>query len=627
MLTSSLFSIVLLVIPNSLFGPTPVKGFDFSSLPLKKYFTQDTKSLVSAKTPVQKPLGELLNDVKKMKIENVYFSNDMRTIISHIKNDPTEKTSITVSNPFLTPYIVQELHKDRTHIEILPLPVNPFLEGFNQGFPWIFWPTLLFLSLRNAIQFTKLSKKNIPSSTPSTNNPFSWFGGLGKKTNEQEWVKKANITLASWAGSPEIFEECTEVVSYLRNSSVYKAAGAEIPKGILLEGPPGTGKTLLAKAIASEADAYFISISASEFVELYVGMGASKVRSLFQQAREHSPAIIFIDEIDTVGKKRGAGSMIGGNDEREQTLNQLLSEMDGFSPNEGILVLAATNRKDVLDSALLRPGRFDRIINIPLPNRDSRKAILETYLKNKQVADDVQVNTLAEMTAGFSGAEIKNLLNEAAIFAARKGETVITQQYLEEAFEKGVVGLIQKKETRTDEALRRVAVHEMGHAFLANQYPDYFELKKISIQNTYNGAGGYTLFQDRPDILENGLYTKDMLKKRLVVLMGGKAAEKLYYGTEFVSAGATQDLKQANEMAHRMIRLYGMGEVLETIYKEDTTNASERVKEEIDMESSKLINEAFEEAYRLLETHRKKMDEGVDRLIQLTTWLPPFDTF
>ena len=563
--------------------------------------------------------------MEKTKIENVYFSNDMRTIYSKIKDDPTEKTSITVSNPFLTPYIVQELHKDRTSIEILPIPVNPFLEAFNQGFPFIIWPTILFFFLRNTIQFTRLSKKNIPSSTPSTNNPFSWIGGLGKKTNEQEWVKKANITLASWAGSPEIFEECTEVVSYLKNNSVYKAAGAEIPKGILLEGPPGTGKTLLAKAIASEADAYFISISASEFVELYVGMGAAKVRSLFQQARENSPAIIFIDEIDTVGKKRGAGSMIGGNDEREQTLNQLLSEMDGFSPNEGILVLAATNRKDVLDSALLRPGRFDRIINIPLPNRDSRKAILEVYLKNKQVVDGVQVDMLAEMTSGFSGAEIKNLINEAAIFAARKGETVITQQDLEDAFEKGVVGLIQKKETRTKEALRRVAVHEMGHAFLANHYPEYFELKKISIQNTYNGAGGYTLFQDRPDIIENGLYTKDMLKKRLVVLMGGKAAEKLYYGTDFVSAGATQDLKQANEIAHRMIRLYGMGEVLETIYKEDTTNASEIMKEEIDVESSKLINEAFDEAYRILETHRKKMDKGVDRLIQKTTWLPPFN--
>ena len=241
------------------------------------------------------------------------------------------------------------------------------------------------------------------------------------------------------------------------------------------------------------------------------------------------------------------------------------------------------------------------------------------------MVDGVQIDMLAEMTSGFSGAEIKNLINEAAIFAARKGETVITQQDLEDAFEKGVVGLIQKKETRTKEALRRVAVHEMGHAFLANHYPEYFELKKISIQNTYNGAGGYTLFQDRPDIIENGLYTKDMLKKRLVVLMGGKAAEKLYYGTDFVSAGATQDLKQANEIAHRMIRLYGMGEVLETIYKEDTTNASEIMKEEIDVESSKLINEAFDEAYRILETHRKKMDKGVDRLIQKTTWLPPFN--
>ena len=296
-------------------------------------------------------------------------------------------------------------------------------------------------------------------------------------------MQKANISLSSWAGSPEIFEECFEVVSYLKNSTLYKNAGAEIPRGILLEGPPGTGKTLIAKAIASESDANFISISASEFVEIFVGVGAAKVRNLFEQARKNTPCIIFIDEIDAVGRQRGAGVNMG-NDEREQTLNQLLAEMDGFAQNQDILVIAATNRKDVLDAALLRPGRFDRIINVPLPDRNSRKSILNVHLKNKQINETLNLDLLSEMSSGFSGAQLKNLVNEAAIYAARSGKTIISQENIEEALEKIVVGIIRKIDTRNDDVLQRVAIHEMGHGFLASLFDEYFQLKKITIQST-----------------------------------------------------------------------------------------------------------------------------------------------
>jgi len=387
-------------------------------------------------------------------------------------------------------------------------------------------------------------------------------------------MKNANITLSSFAGSPEIFEECTEVVSYLKNETLYKMAGAEIPRGILLEGPPGTGKTLLAKSIASEANANFIAITASEFVEVFVGAGASKIRDLFDTARENKPCIIFIDEIDSVGRQRGGGGMTGANDEREQTLNQLLAEMDGFDDNNGILVIAATNRKDILDAALLRPGRFDRIITVALPDKTSRKDILKVHSANKKLAPDINLELVAEITAGFSGAQLKNLLNEAAIYAARRNEVVIQETDILNAADKLIVGLTRKIDTRSEDARRRVAVHEVGHAIICALFNDAYELKKVTIQSTYNGAGGYTLFNENNDIGESGLYTKNILKKRIIIAMGGKAAENIYYGDEHVSVGAVQDLKQANSIAQRMIGNYGMGNQLETFYNENVEGRS-----------------------------------------------------
>jgi cell division protease FtsH len=422
-------------------------------------------------------------------------------------------------------------------------------------------------------------------------------------------------------------------VSYLKNDTIYKLAGAEIPRGILLEGPPGTGKTLLAKAIASEADANFISIAASEFVELYVGMGASKIRSLFKRARDNKPCILFIDEIDAVGRQRGAGINMA-NDEREQTLNQLLAEMDGFADNDGLLIIAATNRKDVLDSALLRPGRFDRIIMVPLPDRESRKEIFKVHSKNKKLAPEINFELISEMTNGFSGAQIKNLLNEAAIFASRKGETIISEIDILNAIDKLIVGITKRIDNRSAESKRRVAIHEIGHALLAAIFSEYFDLKKVTMQSTYNGAGGYTLFSEYDNITDSGLYTKDLLKKRLLIGMGGKAAESIFYGDDYVSVGAIQDLKQTNSLAQRMIGNYGMGKVLQAFYNENidsdrnpflgrslasSDKYSEKTKELIDKESLELANNAYNDAKMILSENKHIMNIMIDELLKKNT--------
>ena len=323
-----------------------------------------------------------------------------------------------------------------------------------------------------------------------------------------------------------------------------------------------------------------------------------------------------------------------GNDEREQTLNQLLAEMDGFSPNDGVLVIAATNRKDILDAALLRPGRFDRLVNIPLPDRSSRKEILKVHMKNKNMEPNINLDFISEITGGFSGAQLKNLLNEAAINAARSQNTIISQKNIEDALEKIIVGLVKKNDTRSDDAKKRVAIHEIGHAILAAHFSEYFELQKVTIQSTYNGAGGYTIFNEYPEISESGLYTKDLLKKRLIVALGGKAAEYVYYGENLVSLGAVQDLKQANSIAQRMIGNYGMGKDLEVFYNENVDSDrnpfvgrnigmgdkySEKTKELSDSESLDLVNNAYREAINLILEKKEKMNILIDLLLNSTT--------
>jgi len=582
---------------------------------------------------------DLINKIEHHEVSKIYFSPKYDKVISeNVEN--TDDVYIDFSLTEIIPPVSVNLIETSIKSKVEPIFVkqqdpNPIqviavdiLNGVNNYFVPFIFISLLISFIRSL--FLDGNSARSPFSGRMPGMPGSLNIDLEK---DKELMKKSNITLTSFAGSPEIFEECTEVVSYLKNATVYKNAGAEVPRGILLEGPPGTGKTLLAKAIASEAEASFVSISASEFVEVFVGAGASKIRNLFETARENKPCIIFIDEIDSVGRQRGAGINMA-NDEREQTLNQLLAEMDGFSDNEGILIIAATNRKDVLDAALLRPGRFDRIITVALPDKNSRKDILNVHSKNKQLDSSINLELIAELTAGFSGAQIKNLLNEAAIYAARVGRTVILEQDIFNALDKLIVGLIRKTDTRGDEARKRVAIHETGHALLCSIFKEYFELKKVTIQSTYNGAGGYTLFNEYQNITESGLYTKNLLKKRLIVAMGGKAAETLYYGEEYVSVGAVQDLKQANSMAQRMIGNYGMGKLLEAFYNEDVDSDrnpflgrslgggakySERTKEIMDSESLELVRNAYDEAKRILNENREKMDIVIENLIQKNT--------
>lgn len=573
----------------------------------------------------RKPISDLIKDIDNKNVNDLFFSNDMKTLYSRqdLNTDgiyEIEDYSITAVDPSVSSMIFEHSSKQNIKTTILEPPIDlvgAFISGLYGAFNVLFIPTIIILFVRSIF-----SRGPMNSMGPMGGGRLGAFGGNMGKDDKLNMIK-ANISLASWAGSPEIFQECTEVVSYLNNRTLYEIAGANIPRGILLEGAPGTGKTLIAKAIASECDANFISIAASEFVELYVGMGAAKVRNLFKQARENSPCIVFIDEIDAVGKQRGTG-INAGNDEREQTLNQILAEMDGFAQNDNVLVIAATNRRDVLDNALLRPGRFDRIVNIPLPDTPSRLSILNVHCKNKNISQDVDLSTIAELTSGFSGAEIKNLMNEAAIFAVRNNYTIIDDKNIRDALEKLTVGLIKQNDTRSSEAIMRVSRHEMGHAFLTACFDDYFDLQKVSIQSTYNGAGGYTLFRTYPEISESGLYTKDMLMKQIIISLGGKAAEYVFYGDKFVSLGAQQDLKQANSLAKQMVGNYGMGETLKTFYNENTDNSrtpflgrslatndgvySEAIKEQFDKEVRNIVDKCYKEAVETIHNNQHKIN-------------------
>ena len=578
--------------------------------------------------------NDIVNDLIDKKINKIYVNTDYKQLVA-VDNLNTNDDllyghyHISDINPIVVPNLVEkasDLHVPLHFVSFTPENIINIQNILNEFFVIASYaiPTLFIISLiasfREVNSMSKPPQISQRNRNSNSNNPFGIMNNFQK--NEPEFIKP-NVTLESWAGSPEVIEECKEVISYIENKERYKLIGAEMPKGILLEGPPGTGKTLLAKAISSETNSTFISMSGSEFVELFVGMGAARVRELFDNARENKPCIIFIDEIDAVGRQRGAGINMA-NDEREQTLNQLLYEMDGFNNNDDVIVMAATNRKDVLDQALLRPGRFDRIIRVPLPDKDSREKILDYYLKNKNLENPFDISSIAELTDGFSGAQLKNLINEAAILSAKNNYTKIQERFVFDSFEKLIVGLIKTNATVAPSTKLRVALHESGHALLTLYFNEYFDFQKASIQPTYNGAGGYTIFSEKPEIKEGGLYTKDMLKKRLVISMGGKAAESIYYGNEYVSLGAIQDLKQANSLAKKMIGNFGMGNRLEVFFNEDVSDDSnpflgrslalgdkysEHTRLIMDRETLDLVKEAYSKAKDILEKNKDKLIE------------------
>jgi len=569
---------------------------------------------------VRENVIDLIKDIDTDKISEIFISKDYTQLIgvdNSITNNINERFHLTQIMPVEVQYILNKGYDHNIPIyfidfysksNTLSLIQNTIISIFNiSGFlvPLIF----IFLLLRSFNSFGS----QMDSMGMINRNTKNFNINNINNINKNDLFVVPNVSLNSWAGSPEVLQECKEVISFLDNTNDFQLAGAEMPKGILLEGPPGTGKTLLAKGIATETNSSFISVSGAEFVELFVGMGAARVRELFKNARENSPCIIFIDEIDAIGKQRGSGATMATNDEREQTLNQILFEMDGFTNNDGILVMAATNRKDILDKALLRPGRFDRIIKVPLPDKFSREKILNYYLSLKKIEPTIDIKSLAEITDGLSGAELKNLINEAAIFTARQKRVTIGEKELFDAFEKTIVGIIRNNNDVSLNTRTRVAVHESGHAIMVLRYPEYFDLLKVSIQATYSGAGGYTLFNEKSEIKEGGLYTRDLFKKRLIVTMAGKAAENIYYGNDFVSLGSVQDLKQANQLAQKMIGNFGMGEKLEVFFNENINDDntgfynnkySEYIKFNMDKETMHLVIEAYNESLRILNENK-----------------------
>ena len=445
------------------------------------------------------------------------------------------------------------------------------------------------------------------------------MGGSSAKV----YVKSADgIRFDDVAGEEEAKENLTEIVEYLHNPEKYREVGANMPKGVLLVGPPGTGKTMLAKAVAGEANVPFFSMSGSEFVEMFVGMGASKVRDLFKQAKEKAPCIVFIDEIDAIGKKRQGNVM--GNDEREQTLNQLLTEMDGFEGNNGVIILAATNQPDALDPALTRPGRFDRRVPVELPDLKGREEILKVHAKKIKLADNVDFNKIARMASGASGAELANIVNEAALRAVRNGRKIVEEADLEESIEVVIAGYLKKNAILTDHEKHIVAYHEIGHALVAAKQTNSAPVQKITIVPRTSGALGYTMQVDEGN---HYLMTKDELINKIATLTGGRAAEELIFGS--ITTGASNDIEQATKLARAMITRYGMSEEFDMVALETVTNqylggdtslaCSADTQREIDRKVVELVKSQHEKALKILTDNREKLDELAKYLYEKET--------
>ncbi|MDD7675696.1 MAG: ATP-dependent zinc metalloprotease FtsH [Eubacteriales bacterium] len=468
---------------------------------------------------------------------------------------------------------------------------------------WIL-PMVIFIVLGQII-----SKKMMEKAGGANSMAFN----LGK-SNAKVYVKSSDgIKFSDVAGEDEAKENLTEIVEYLHNPDKYKEIGASMPKGILLVGPPGTGKTMLAKAVAGEANVPFFSMSGSEFVEMFVGMGASKVRDLFKQAKEKAPCIVFIDEIDAIGQKRSSGKM-GGNDEREQTLNQLLTEMDGFEGNSGVIILAATNRPESLDAALTRPGRFDRRVPVELPDLKGREEILKVHAKKIKVAENVDFHTVARMASGASGAELANIVNEAALRAVRDGRKCATQEDLEESIEVVIAGYQKKNAILTDHEKMVVSYHEIGHALVAAKQTNSAPVQKITIVPRTSGALGYTMQVDEGN---HYLMTKEELENKIATYTGGRAAEEIVFKS--VSTGASNDIEQATKLARAMLTRYGMSDDFGMVAFETVSNqylggevsliCSAELQAKIDYQVIDLVKTQHEKARRILTENREKLDE------------------
>ena len=514
-----------------------------------------------------------------------------------------DNTKIYKTGVMNDPDLIERLHASGAQFssEIVE-QMSPFLSAL---LTWVL-PGIIFIVLG---QF--MARKLMDKAGGGAASMMFGKGDSGAKIYVQS---TEGIRFDDVAGEDEAKENLQEIVNYLHDPSKYKEIGASMPKGILLVGPPGTGKTMLAKAVAGEANVPFFSISGSEFVEMFVGMGASKVRELFSQAKEKAPCIVFIDEIDAIGQKRSSGSAYGGNDEREQTLNQLLTEMDGFEGNNGVIILAATNRPEALDPALTRPGRFDRRVPVELPDLKGREAILRVHAKKVKLEDNIDFTAIARMASGASGAELANIVNEAALRAVRSGRKFVSQSDLEESIEVVIAGYQRKNSILTDKEKWIVSYHEIGHAMVAAMQSHSAPVQKITIIPRTSGALGYTMQVDDGD---HYLMTREELTNKIATLTGGRAAEELVFGS--VTTGASNDIEQATKIARAMLTQYGMSDEFDMVALETVTNqylggdsslaCSAKTQDEIDGLVVKLIKEQHKKARDILSENRKKLDE------------------
>jgi len=554
--------------------------------------------------------SEFIQEVESGKIERVSLSSDRSKALV----TPQDGNKVLVNLPPNDPDLINILSNN--NVDIAVLPQND--EGFwFRALSSLFFPVLLLVGL-----FFLLRR--------AQSGPGSQAMNFGKSKARVQMEPQTQVTFADVAGIDQAKLELNEVVDFLKNADRFTAVGAKIPKGVLLVGPPGTGKTLLARAVAGEAGVPFFSISGSEFVEMFVGVGASRVRDLFEQAKTHAPCIVFIDEIDAVGRQRGAG-LGGGNDEREQTLNQLLTEMDGFEGNTGIIIIAATNRPDVLDAALLRPGRFDRQVVVDRPDYSGRLEILNVHARGKTMAKDVDLEKIARRTPGFTGADLSNLLNEAAILAARRNLTEISMDEVNDAIDRVLAGPEKKDRVMSEKRKTLVAYHEAGHALVGALMPDYDPVQKISIIPR-GRAGGLTWFTPSEDRMDSGLYSRSYLQNQMAVALGGRIAEEIIFGEEEVTTGASNDLQQVARVARQMVMRFGMSDRLGPValgrqqgnmfLGRDIAaerDFSEETAATIDDEVHTLVEQAYRRAKEVLLNNKHVLDQLAQMLIEKET--------
>lgn len=554
---------------------------------------------------VEVDYGTFMSMIEQKKIGNVEVKND-QIIFTEKDNEKVIYKTGAMNDPTLTQRLYDSGAKFSKDIKTTTSPIVSFLLTF-------VLPLLIFIGLGQY-----MAKKLMEQAGGKDSLAF----GFGKSNAKVYVPSTQGIHFSDVAGEDEAKESLAEIVDYLHNPKKYSDVGASMPKGVLLVGPPGTGKTMLAKAVAGEANVPFFSMSGSEFVEMFVGMGASKVRDLFSQAKEKAPCIVFIDEIDAIGKKRDG--QLSSNDEREQTLNQLLTEMDGFQENIGVIILAATNRPETLDPALTRPGRFDRRVPVELPDLAGREAILKVHAKKIKTADDVNFHTIARMASGASGAELANIINEAALRAVRNNRTVVTEADLEESIETVIAGYQKKNAVLSDDEKKVVSYHEIGHALVAAMQSHSAPVQKITIIPRTSGALGYTMQVDQGD---KYLLTKQELENKIATFTGGRAAEELVFGE--VTTGASNDIEQATKLARAMITRYGMSDDFDMVALETVSNqylggdaslaCSADTQNEIDRKVVELVKRQHEKASKILADNRAKLDELAKYLYEKET--------